>query len=79
MNEAQWVAQHKKNFVGRTIVEVRYMTQHEVDLRGWYSRPLVMVLDNGTVMYPSSDDEGNNGGALFAATSTGDDIMAPVL
>jgi len=31
----------------------------------WYSRPLLIHLDDGNIIFPSMDDEGNNGGALF--------------
>jgi hypothetical protein len=32
---------------------------------GWARRPLVIELDDGTLMFASRDDEGNDGGALF--------------
>jgi hypothetical protein len=41
------------------------MTKEEMEGLGWYNRPVVMVLDDGNIIYPSADDEGNNGGALF--------------
>ena len=41
---------------------------------GWYSRCVVMILDNGTVVYPSQDDEGNGAGSLFT-----NDYKNPVL
>jgi hypothetical protein len=31
----------------------------------WDRRPIVIVFDNGTAIYPSADDEGNGPGALF--------------
>tara|TARA_B100000497_G_scaffold66439_2_gene75066 strand:+ start:10353 stop:10994 length:642 start_codon:yes stop_codon:yes gene_type:complete len=58
---------HAKNFqylVGLRIIEVRYATPQEVKDMGWYSAPIVIQLSDGTVMYPQSDDEGNDGGAL---------------
>ena len=50
---------------GRTIVEVRYLTDEEMEDMGWYSRPICFVLDNGTYCTLSCDDEGNDGGVLF--------------
>ena len=50
---------------GRTIVEVRYLTDEEMEDIGWYSRPICFVLDNGTYCTLSCDDEGNDGGVLF--------------
>ena len=34
----------------------------------WYSKPISMQLDDGTWIYPSKDDEGNDGGALFTTS-----------
>lgn len=51
--------------VGRTIVKVRYLTDEERDLIGFSSRAVVLQLDNGLLVYPSQDDEGNDAGALF--------------
>ena len=42
----------------RKIKFIRYMTEQEANGMGWYKRPIVMVLDNGTMIYLSSDDEG---------------------
>jgi hypothetical protein len=50
---------------GRTIVEVRYLNDEEMEDIGWSSRPICFVLDNGTYCTLSSDDEGNDGGVLF--------------
>lgn len=50
---------------GRTIVEVRYLTEDETEHMGWYKRPICFVLDNGTICVPQMDDEGNDGGSLF--------------
>ena len=50
---------------GRTIVEVRYLTDEEMEDQGWYSRPICFFLDNGVGCVLSCDDEGNDGGVLF--------------
>lgn len=50
---------------GRTIVEVRYLNDEEMEMMGWYSRPICFFLDNGVSCILSSDDEGNDGGVLF--------------
>jgi hypothetical protein len=49
----------------RKIVKVRYLTKEEALEMDWYNRPIAMLLDNGVWIYPSADDEGNDGGALF--------------
>jgi len=61
--------------VGRTITGVRKMTKAEADKEGWsigrYDDPLVIELDNGAVLYPSQDDEGNGPGVMFGSSKTG--------
>jgi len=71
MTEKQWVKDAEKAFLGKTIVRVRYMTPAECDKHGWYHRPLVLALHDGTLIYPSRDDEGNDAGAMFSNTETG--------
>jgi len=55
----------KQVLEGRTIVEVRYLTDEEMEVMGWYKRPICFQLDNGTLCIPQKDDEGNDGGSLF--------------
>jgi hypothetical protein len=57
--------------VGRRIVEVRAMSAHELEAEGWPPDETVpaLVLDNGAILYPSRDEEGNGPGALFGATA----------
>jgi hypothetical protein len=52
--------------VGRKIQEVRYMTEKEADDMGWCDRPVVILLDDGTMLWPSKDDEGNAAGVIFS-------------
>ena len=63
--ETQWTNDITALLVGKKITKVRYMTENERDGHGWYGRPLLIYLDDGTVIYPSQDDEGNDAGALF--------------
>ena len=60
-----WLKKVNEVLKGRTIVSVRYLSDKEMELMGWYSRPIAFQLDNGTLCIPSADDEGNDGGALF--------------
>ncbi len=62
---AQWEAVATKLLAGRTIKLVRYATDKELDMLGWDNRPVVLQLDNGMLLYPSQDDEGNGAGSLF--------------
>ena len=72
-----WIDVAKKQLLNRKIVDVRYLTTEEMENLGWYHKCVVMVLDDGNMIYPSSDDEGNNAGALF--TCDPDQPTLPVL
>ena len=43
----------------------------------WSNRPLCFMMDDGTWIIPSTDDEGNNGGALH--TNNENEPILPVL
>jgi len=58
--------------VGRRIVSMRPMTKSEASREGWsrfsgsvHGLPPVLELDNGTLVYPARDYEGNGPGALL--------------
>ena len=74
-----WLKKVNEVLKGRTIVSVRYLSDKEMDLMGWYSRPIAFQLDNGTLCIPSADDEGNNGGALFYQIKGKELDVLPVL
>ena len=76
--EKRWTTYAEEHLKGRKIKHVRYMTKEETKAMGWYKRPLVMVLDNDTVLYLSMDDEGNDGGVMFGQTEE-DELTFPVL
>ena len=53
-----------KHLVGRTITAVRYLSNEEATEILWSCRAPVLVLDDGTEINPSRDDEGNDAGTL---------------
>ena len=71
----QWTDEAKKVLQGKTITEVRYLNDEEMEMMGWYKRPVCFVLNDGTSCIFSCDDEGNDGGVLFYGT----DGVLPVL
>lgn len=77
--ETYWVGECEKVLKGRTIVEVRYLTNDEMELMGWYKRPMCFELDNGTLCIPSMDDEGNDGGSLFYQQKDNELDVLPVI
>jgi hypothetical protein len=76
--EKHWNEVAAKALVGRTIVAARYMTEQEASGSGWMSRAPVLVLDDGSLVFPQRDDEGNDAGALYIQGAK-DDTLLPVL
>jgi len=75
--DGKWLKAAQSVLLGRKIISTRYMTQAEVDHFGWSYRAIVIELDNGVELFPSSDDEGNEAGALF--TTNKEHPVLPVL
>ena len=67
------------HLIGLKNVGVRYLTTEESEASGWYSSPIVIELSDGSALIPQSDDEGNDGGALWIANSKGQEDLAPVI
>lgn len=73
----EWNEAAKKLLVGKKIVKVGYLLKEETEGLGWMYSSLAIELDDGTVIWPSRDDEGNDAGALF---TTNDDLqIIPVI
>lgn len=53
-----------QSLIGRRIVDARFMSEEDADGAGFAQRPIIIALDDGTLLVPQSDDEGNDGGAL---------------
>ncbi len=64
INEKRWLTRIKKQLVGKKIVKIEYMHNEAVENNMWGCRPICLLLDDGNWIYPMSDDEGNNGGAM---------------
>lgn len=61
---------------GRTILQVRWMTQKELEREGWEGRGGVLALDlnDGGILFASCDDEGNGPGVVFAISPKGEAV-----
>lgn len=77
--EKRWEKYAKKHLVGKKVSQVRYLSKKECDGMGWDAKALVIQFDDGTIVFPSSDDEGNNAGALFGQTDKGELLTFPVI
>ena len=69
--EKKWNSIARDVLLNQKIVEVAYMSEFEKDESMWHKRPVMFKLENGVWCYPSRDDEGNDGGALFITNSLG--------
>jgi hypothetical protein len=74
-----WNKKAREVLLGKTIVSVNYMTEKDAENMYWYKRPVMFKLSDGTICYLSSDDEGNDGGALFFTTKDGKHDELPVI
>lgn len=64
-------------YVGLKVVDIRNMTQEELNQEGWDNYTpddniRCIVFDNGVVLYPSMDYEGNGPGAMFGYSNNGE-------
>ena len=61
-----WQDLVNKHLVGKYITKVQWLSPSESNkLMGWDYQPCELHLNDGTIITPSADDEGNNAGALF--------------
>ena len=65
--------------IGLKVTEVRMMTNAERRAecweKSWGGFPVVIVFEDGSKIYASSDPEGNDAGCLFGMTSKGESII----
>ena len=74
-----WDEKAEDFFIGKKIVEARYLTEEEMISCfgiGCDKVPLALFFDDGSYTFPQMDDEGNDGGALAISGQTG---VLPVL
>ena len=69
--------------VGLKVTEVRMMTNAELMAECWEESwggfPVMIVFEDGSKIYASSDPEGNDAGCLFGMTSKGESIIVSPL
>lgn len=63
----KWEDRCSAFLVGKTIKSVRYQYSCEIKDMGWSKKSVVIFFTDGSYLFPSSDDEGNNAGALFTS------------
>lgn len=63
----RWEDRCSAILVGKTIKSVRYQFTCEKKDMGWSKKALVIFFTDGSYIFPSSDDEGNDAGAYFTS------------
>ena len=63
-SKAHWGGLAKKFLVGKKVREVRYMNDEELENLGFETANLVIWFDDGSFLYASMDDEGNDSGVI---------------
>lgn len=74
-----WEEKAKDVLLNKTIVSVRYLTDQEMKMMGWYKRPIAFTLNDGTICFLSQDDEGNDGGVMFFQNKENPEGVIPVV
>jgi len=65
----EWEEKCNSALVGKCIKYVGYLNEDEQRELGWYKRSLIIFFTDGTAMYPSVDEEGNDAGVYFTTIS----------
>ena len=73
--EVKWQNFAHNKLISKTIIRVRYMDNEEMELMGWYKRPIVIELSDNSLLIPQMDDEGNDGGAMMHYKNDKDSVI----
>ena len=65
-HKVQWLKKLQKFLVGKKITKIEYLDpKKSMNIYGWDYQPFEIHLEDGVILTPSADDEGNNAGAIF--------------
>ena len=59
-----WQKRIDKYLLGKSIIKIEYMSEKDSEEQGFDCRPIQLLLNNGIWLTITSDDEGNDGGAI---------------
>ena len=59
-----WQKRIEKYLLGKSIIKIEYMSEKDSEEQGFDCRPIQLLLNNGIWLTITSDDEGNDGGAI---------------
>jgi len=68
-----------ESLVGLKLINIRLMTDSEINAEGWDdSKVLALEFEDGTILYPSQDEEGNGAGNLIGADNDGETFYVSI-
>lgn len=66
----QWSERATKEFKGKKVAMIRWMTDEERKEMGWFRSAPVIFFEDGSNIIAKSDDEGNDAGALSTSSES---------
>jgi len=67
--------QFNKYLKGKTIKEVTWLGDKDMENLMWYKRPVIIHFTDGTILIHQSDDEGNDGGSMYYQDEKTSDVI----
>jgi len=67
--------QFNKYLKGKTIKEVTWLGDKDMENLMWYKRPVIIHFTDGTILIPQSYDEGNDGGSMYYQDEKTSDVI----
>jgi hypothetical protein len=67
--------QFNKYLKGKTIKEVTWLNEKDMENMMWYKRPVMIHFTDGSFVIPQSDDEGNDGGSMYYQDENTSDVI----
>lgn len=67
--------QFNKYLKGKTIKEVTWLSEKDMENMMWYKRPVIIHFTDGSFVIPQSDDEGNDGGSMYYQDENTSDVI----
>ena len=76
---SDWIDLAKHYLLNKRIVDIEYLDDETKEDYMWYSKPVVLILDDGSKLIPMQDDEGNDGGAFCYISREKQEHTLPVI